>query len=215
MNGLRIRLASDGDRHPGGGEVDRDAEQIGARMRSPGFGCRRESSRQHDDERQHPEVLGQRAQRQPQIGRPAHGGRNQVEAAADQGCDGQRDDRGGGDRRQLRSAARSNTARSATRSGCWRLESPAQLAGRLRSFPAPAAAAGEIRDSPVRRSRGVCQPRCVSRKPASTTARPANCITLGISPKAIHPISSTQGGTSEGNTDARPAPSSSTERVNK
>ena len=34
-------------------------------------------------------------------------------------------------------------------------------------------------------------------------------------PSAIQPISSTQGGTSVGNTAARPAPSSTTERVNR
>lgn len=57
--------------------------------------------------------------------------------------------------------------------------------------------------------------RCVSLNPASTMARPINCIRLGTSPSTSQPISSTNGGTSVGNTAARLAPSSTTERVNR
>src|SRR5262245_56567368 len=45
---------------------------------------------------------------------------------------------------------------------------------------------------------------CASWKPSSTTASPINWRTLGTSPSASHPMSNTNGGTSEGNTAARP-----------
>ena len=48
---------------------------------------------------------------------------------------------------------------------------------------------------------------CASRKPNRTTITPANCKAVGVSPSASHPTNSTNGGTSEGNTAARPAPS--------
>jgi alkylation response protein AidB-like acyl-CoA dehydrogenase len=53
----------------------------------------------------------------------------------------------------------------------------------------------------------------VSRNPISTTAKPTSCARLGTSPSTRKPISSVNPGTSEGNTAARPAPSSTTERV--
>ena len=56
---------------------------------------------------------------------------------------------------------------------------------------------------------------CVSRNPISTIAKPASCARLGTSPSARKPISSVKPGTSDGNTAARPAPSSTTERVNR
>ena len=48
-----------------------------------------------------------------------------------------------------------------------------------------------------------------------TITSPINWSGLGTSPSASHPMSSTKGGTSEGNTAARPAPSSTTERTNR
>src|SRR5262245_42318956 len=45
-----------------------------------------------------------------------------------------------------------------------------------------------------------------SRKPNSTIINPVNCRAVGVSPSASHPISNTNGGTSEGDTAARPAP---------
>ena len=56
---------------------------------------------------------------------------------------------------------------------------------------------------------------CVSRKPTMTMARPTSCQTLGTSPSARQPIKSVNGGTSDGNSTARPAPSSTTARVNR
>src|SRR5947207_1865286 len=54
---------------------------------------------------------------------------------------------------------------------------------------------------------------CVSRNPASTMPKPASWARLGTSPSARKPIRSVIPGTSAGNTAARPAPSSTTERV--
>ena len=54
-----------------------------------------------------------------------------------------------------------------------------------------------------------------SRKPNSTITNPVNCRAVGVSPSASHPISSTNGGTSEGNTAARPAPNRWMERANR
>src|SRR6266404_7079093 len=54
---------------------------------------------------------------------------------------------------------------------------------------------------------------CVIRNPRSTIANPASCARVGTSPSARKPIRSVNPGTSDGNTAARPAPSSTTERV--
>jgi hypothetical protein len=53
---------------------------------------------------------------------------------------------------------------------------------------------------------------CVSRNPTSTIAKPASCASVGTSPSTRKPIKSVNPGTSDGNTAARPTPSSTTER---
>src|SRR5262249_29949173 len=54
---------------------------------------------------------------------------------------------------------------------------------------------------------------CVSRKPSSTIAKPTSCARVGTSPSTRKPMRSVNPGTSDGKTAARPAPSSTTERV--
>jgi hypothetical protein len=57
--------------------------------------------------------------------------------------------------------------------------------------------------------------RCVRRNPMRTITRPRSCIQVGTLPSASQPISSVLGGTSVGNTEARPAPSITMARVNR
>ena len=69
--------------------------------------------------------------------------------------------------------------------------------------------------SPGRAKCGCHYPFCVSWKPTTTTTSPMSCETLGTSPSARNPTNSVNGGTSEGNSTARPAPRSTTVRANR
>ena len=61
----------------------------------------------------------------------------------------------------------------------------------------------------------MSQPFCVSWKPTTTTTSPMSCETLGTTPSARNPTNSVNGGTSEGNSTARQAPSNTTARANR